>query len=449
MLLVSWDTTRADALGAYSDVSHWDAHWRSLGVELPAPEPRTPIADGLAQSGLRYRWALSHAPTTLSAHAALFTGLDQHGHRVVRNGFPVPDELPLLTERFAEAGWHTVGVVGASVLEAEMGLSRGFAVYDDAVGTEVRNRFEDPAPRVVERLLRHVDARPAGKPLFAFAHFFDAHSPWDSAPDDLKQTLLDPAYSGPVDGSDESIKGLVDAVKSGSLPPEDARAARALYLAEVAAQDRALGALLAGLEERGLREDSLVVLVGDHGEALDDCESTHPYGHGPDVDLPLIHVPLVVSGRGELALSKTLGLESGTVEDTPVGLSEVGGLVLRATGLGSPSGRKPVISQTIFAEATKPFDALHTDGRWPNLPLERAAIGQGHMLLAAPWQGAGTTLLELDVGQPVAQPENKKSVGPELAKALMGWDLAAPAGREVELGAETREGLRALGYVEE
>ncbi|RME28778.1 MAG: hypothetical protein D6798_01585, partial [Deltaproteobacteria bacterium] len=81
VVLVTWDTTRADALSAWTD-------------ELPgppgAPAPHTPHADALAARGVRFAWALAHAPTTLSSHTSIMSGEDPHGHGVPRTGFPVP-----------------------------------------------------------------------------------------------------------------------------------------------------------------------------------------------------------------------------------------------------------------------------------------------------------------------------------------------------------------------
>lgn len=454
VLLVSWDTTRADALGAWSDVSHWDTHWAEHGDGRPAPVPRTPAADALAARGVRFRWALSHSPTTLSAHASLMSGLDPHGHQVVRNGFPVPASVPLLAERFEAAGWHTVGVVGASVLEARMGLDRGFAVYDDAVQTEVRRRVEDRAAEVLARTLAHVDARPPDKPLFLFVHFFDAHSPWDSAPAALREAMLAAGPDSAVDGSDESIQALVAAVRADRLAPADAWAARALYLAEVAAQDAALAELLEALEARGFMADRVVALVGDHGEALEDAPA-HPYGHGPDVDLPLIHVPMVLESSRPLAGRP----RQGVVVDTPVSLSDLPGALLELAGLEGGLGEGRPLSGLVasaahrapspelpphFAEATKPFEVLDRTGAWPNLPLERAAVARGHILLAAPWDGGRSQLYRLAPGQPEG---GGADLHRHLLGALQAWDRAAPGGRSVQLHPETRAALEALGYL--
>ena len=71
VVLVSWDTTRADALGCYADLAHW-------GTGLPAggrPAAQTPVVDALCAGGQRFDWALAHAPTTLNSHTSLLTGL--------------------------------------------------------------------------------------------------------------------------------------------------------------------------------------------------------------------------------------------------------------------------------------------------------------------------------------------------------------------------------------
>lgn len=441
VLLVSWDTTRADALGAYAAEAHW-------GLELDPnlrPSPRTPHADKLAARGVRFAWALAHAPTTLNSHTSVFSGLDPHQHGVPRNGFPVEQRVPLLTERFAAAGWATVATVGASVLSADQGLARGFQAYDDQITTRVRKRFERPADQVVDRLLQQIDAVPAAQPVFAFAHFFDAHSPYDGAPPDLQALIGVEGYTGPVTGTSENADWLVVSARAGTLSVDDRRQARALYLAEVAAMDRALGRLLAGLERRGRAKDSLVVLFGDHGETLDELPA-RAYGHGLDVHLVNLHVPLILAGQGSLAC----GPAGRVIEDT-VSLSELAPAVAGCAGLAPVgagrdlraawgAGLPPAVH---FAEATKGGKAP-PPGRWNNLRTARSATDGAHHWVAWPAEPRAALHLRAPGQPPVAEEEPSR----DLEQALAAWDEAAPPYREEDLSADQAEALKALGYID-
>lgn len=445
VLLVSWDTTRADALGCYAAEAHW-------GLDLPAPvrpAAHTPTADALASRGVRARWALAHAPTTLNSHTSVFSGLDPHGHRVPRNGYPVPPDVPLLGERFAAAGWDTIAVVGASVLERDMGISRGFRVYDDAVGTRIRRRFEDPADRVVDRVLAAVDGRPdPSQPLLLFTHFFDAHSPWDTAPGSVRRTILDPDYAGVFDGGDDAMAWAIQAARSGSLGTADRIQVRGTYLAEVAFADQQLGRMLEGLAARGYAEDQLVVLFGDHGETLDELPG-RPFQHGLDVELVDIHVPLLFSGTGRFDVPE------GEVVGRPVSLRDVGPTVLGVAGIpgglgdgadlraawGSPGDVAP---PPHFAEATKPGDREPVD-RWNNMGFARAVVDDGVMLRRAEVLHEPPRLHRLAAGQPLLVDDVKAQ---RLGDLLDAWDAGAPARRSVSLQPSTREALEALGYLE-
>lgn len=450
VVLVTLDTTRADALGSYADVSHW-------GLDLvPAlrPTPSTPVLDGLAAAGVRHRWALSHAPTTLASHASLMSGRDTRGAHVPRNGFPVETTVPLLAARFRAEGWDTRAVVGASVLSADQGLSRGFALYDDAVTEKVRRRYEHRAEQVVDRALAAVDARSRwdathDKPLFLWVHFFDPHSPWDSAPPEIQAPFLaqDPDYKGIVDGKSPSVDQLVRATKAERAGTADRRRARALYLAEVAAVDAALGRLLDGLEARFAWSDSLVVVAGDHGEALDQ-PAERPYGHGGDVDLVATHVPLLFTGSQ---------VPHGTVVDTPVGLMDVAPTIAHLAGLPPDPTAQGVDLSTLWAgatpdrvllaEATKPAD-VEAAPHWNNVRKERLAVGGGLVLTHTPWADApGPHVFRLAPGQP-ALPDAPAAAVSRLVSALRTWDDSAPSYRDPDMSAETVEALRALGYLD-
>jgi len=454
VVLVSFDTTRADALGCYAEQSHW-------GLDLPVhkrPLPRTPVVDALAAGGVRHAWAFAHAPTTLASHASMMSGRDTRLARVPRNGFPVPVDVPLLAPRFKEAGWDTIGVVGASVLAADMGLSRGFRVYDDDVTEKVRRRYEHTADQVVDRVFAAVDTRTrwSGRhddPLFLFVHFFDAHSPWQSAPPEVAAPFLaqDDGYEGAVDGSSSSMDWLIKATKKDKVGTRDRARARALYLAEVAAMDQALGRLLAGLDARVPAADRLVVVVGDHGEALDSPQE-RPYGHGFDVDLVATHVPFVVHASGRWAE----GTPAGTVLQQPVGLMDLAPSIAGMVGL-SPDDTAVGLDLTaawrgaalpersLFAEATKPTE-VESSPDWNNLRKERAVVAGDALLTHAPWaEASGPFLFSVAPGQPALEDDVLKGV---LAGYLRRWDSRAPRFVDAEMSEETRSALQSLGYLE-
>ncbi len=472
IVLISMDTTRADALSCYADANHW-------GLAVPAdarPAPATPVLDALAARGVRFQWALSHAPTTLSSHTSMLSGRDPHRHAVVRNGYPVPADVPLVTERLAtEGGYDTLAVIGSSALEQKMQLDRGFRRYLDPGPQPAGGMLMLPADEVTRRALAAVDARqeaaPAGSPeaaapaadgadpLFLFVHYYDPHMPWRFAPDRVRQRFVPADYSGPVDGSMQGVGWLTAARKAGKLRYGDARAARGHYLAEVAWVDEQIGALLAGLDARGVLDDALVIVTSDHGEVLDES-AVHPYSHGPEASLVALHVPLIMAGMG----SRFAALPTGRVVGRPVRLMDLASTILSATGLGAVFGDgtalQPVWSGAdtrpldhSFAEATKPMKSEATTA-WNNLPMERSVVVTGPsgpaMLVARPLRGGQTSLHQLAPGAPAfagpaaqAQPLVQRMIG-----LLRQWDQNAPAFRPAEYDAETEAALRQLGYLD-
>jgi len=437
VLLVSFDTTRADALSCYG-----------LGG---LPDANTPHADALAEEGVRFAWAISSSSTTLAAHTAVMSGQDSHGHGVPRNGFPVPAELPLLAERFSEKGWLTLASVGSFALERDMGLDRGFDAYVDHANWKALliGEYEANGRTVTDTALSLVDRRQPGEPVFLFVHYYDPHMPWDSAPSHVQARFVDPTYDGPAGGDRAGIEHLTVATLHDTLSAADRQHGQALYRAEVAWADRQLGRLLRGLGARGLLQDSLVVLFSDHGEMFDE-EPARPYRHGPDVDLPIVHVPLIVSGTGRFSTPEN------TVVDRTVRTLDIGTTVLRAVdpsaealGLGKDlaaawSPRPPSEWPVALAEATKPHEALRTD-TWPNADLERAAVSDTHVLTRAAWLRDGERLFLRGTAQPEVQGDPPE----RLSRALDAFDVRMPGAREEDMDDKTRSALEALGYIDE
>ena len=242
LLLVTLDTTRADHLGCY-------------GFEGAS----TPVLDGLANEGVLFERCVTSAPYTLPAHASILTGLLPLRHGVRVNGTQgLPAEVQTLAESLSNAGFDTGAVVSALVLDSRFGLNQGFDRYDDdlSAGGEARllQYRETAGDDTLRRAVRWLKER-GNERFFLWTQFFDAHDPYE--------------------------------------PPAEfaARFPGRPYDGEIAFADECLGRLLEELRHQDRLDDTLVVVVGDHGESLGDHGETL---HGHFVYLATTHVPFIV-----------------------------------------------------------------------------------------------------------------------------------------------------------
>lgn len=417
IVLVSLDTTRADALSAQGN-----------------PRPITPELDRIAAAGTRFAWALSAAPSTLSSHSTVFTGLDPHGTRIVRNGYPLDAAFDTLTERLAGAGWDAIAVIGSSALERPMGIEQGFRIWDERFSVVRQQRHESTAREVTDRALARITERDPARPLFLFAHYYDAHSPYD-APEPYKHRWSRPEDRGRFGSGQGVLRQLAEQLRTHTADPRDLDAVVNLYYGEVSYVDAEVGRLVAGLPHP---DNTLLLVFGDHGDMFGE-DPLRPFGHGGDVDLPVTHVPLLIRGPG---------VPAGVV-DTPVGLRDVAATILELAGqppdLGGSTSLVPYLHgattpRTYFIEATQP-GATEATTRWNNLPNERAVLRGTDLLIRNP-MNVVEQQYRVSTGQPPAP------TTAELATALTRWDETAPPWRTVDMSGDTREGLKALGYVE-
>jgi choline-sulfatase len=236
ILLVTLDTTRADAIGP-----------EAVGV-------RTPAFNALAARGRRFRQAYASVPETLPSHSSMMTGLYPAGHGVHENGRYLPADHAVAAERLKQAGYRTIAFVSAFSLAHRFGLARGFDLYDDEWG---RDRAERTARDTTDAAIAELQKESA-QPLFAWVHYYDPHTP----------------YAPPAPFRDEYAK----------TP----------YLGEVAAMDHELGRLIQAFEQRA-RGPAAIVVVADHGEGLGDHGEPQ---HGHLLYQSTMHVPLVIVGPG-------------------------------------------------------------------------------------------------------------------------------------------------------
>ena len=309
-LLVTLDTTRADHLGAYG-----------------AKDAVTPALDALAARGVLFENAFTPCPLTLPAHATIHTGLQPPEHGLRINGKnSLGAGVPLLAETLDRAGYRTGAFVSAFVLDHKFGLARGFEHYDDDLSAAPEQEVPDELSRsrsggdVADAALKWL-AEDSRDPFFAWVHLYDPHYPWNEHAE-LEGTALE---------------------------------AKATYDADIAYADVQVARLLAFLDARGLRENTLIVVAGDHGEGLNDHGDIE---HGHLLNHEVLHVPLLVASPQ--------GVKAGTRVPAIVSLRDIHPTVLELLGIrvdAPGTGRSlaaalsggTIASEPSYAESDFPF----------------------------------------------------------------------------------------------
>lgn len=242
VILISIDTLRADHLSAYG-----------------SRKVRTPNLDAFAEHGTIYRQIDAQIPLTLPSHTVLMTSAYPFVAGVAANDQTAPAGAVTLASVLRANGYGTAAFIGSFILDQRCGLDQGFDLYDSpfrqaASANPYGARVRRDGALVARAALAWL-AENRGRPVFAFLHLYDLHTPY------------------PVAGM------------AGMQPNE------AGYDAQLRHVDELLGAFRDRLARDGWWDRSLVVLLSDHGEGLGEHGET---SHGYFIYESTLHVPLIV-----------------------------------------------------------------------------------------------------------------------------------------------------------
>lgn len=391
VLLITVDTTRADRIGCYG--------------YRPA---RTPAIDALASRGVLFQKAYAQVPLTLPSHSSIMTGRYPREHGVRDNGREtLGRQFPTLASIFQEHGYRTGGFVSAFVLDHRFGIARGFDVYADQMYAEP----PDDAPQelqlranvTTDRALNWLGASPDA-PFFCWVHYYDPHDPYDP-------------------------------------PAEFVDVERDPYDGEIAFMDSQIGRLVEWLDRQGLRDKTLIVLIGDHGESLGEHDE---HGHTNFTYDTNLHIPLIfASGHaGQPGLRSNVLVESVDVLPT----------VLELFGWKSPDALMsrslvPILGGGSLADAEVYSETLYV----------RNGFGwaEQRSLTTSEWKFISSEKPELydlvkDPGEVNNVIEAHPRVAAELnARLLARFEAMVPGKAEkADLSEAAKAGLAGLGYLD-
>ena len=385
VLLITIDTLRADAVGAYG-----------------ATTGATPNIDRLAHRGVVFRQAHAHNVVTLPSHANILSGRLPFQHGVRDNaGFRFPAGTPTLATLLKAAGYRTGAFVSAFTLDSRFGLDRGFDVYDDQLDgpagpLALPERHGTDTVAAARRWLAQGD----GRPTFCWIHLYDPHAPY------LPREPFASRYAGTP------------------------------YVGEVAAADAALEPVLGPLLESA-SPHTVVVLTADHGESLGEHgERTHGlFAYEATLRIPLIvFAPSVVPpavvdavvGHDDIVPTILDAIASTPPPDLP-------GHSLLGQALGAPPAAAPLYFEALSAAANR--------GWAPLTGVLRGAEKYVELPLPELYDLSG------DPGEQRNLVGSRSERVERLQADLRGFPSADSFQARAPEDRETREALRALGYL--
>jgi arylsulfatase A-like enzyme len=414
------------------------------------PPGTSPHIDTFLEQAFSFRRAFSQHSNTLASHMSLFSAEYPIRHGVL----PVAQAVlrRSLVERLAEAGYRTAAFTDGGFVSAGFGFSHGFDVYHDGFA-EAADTFAGAESNSFALAREWLASGP--EQFFLFLHTYAVHTPY------IPRTAEGRAFANRLTPGDrrvwseprQALRILSNNHGVNPIGPADLRRLRALYLAEIHEVDALLGDFLAFLEQRGLGDDTILVLTSDHGEEF---EKNGIVGHSGSLRNRVLHVPLALRGPGIVTGSTEAPVE---LVDLMPTLLELVGLPLQEqrdgqslVGLlrGDDPAPGPAFSETRWV----PGECKRA-GAAEDCVIERFAVQTGRFKFERSAVPAYTRLFDL-----AADPREKRDVSAQhpaeaerhaaLLERYRTTEGAAGSGeRELRPSPETLERLRRLGYVDE
>lgn len=273
------------------------------------------ISREIRRSGAVYRRAYSHYSFTWPSLSNLFTGLPfsslveeklftaPTGREELRYQGGLQPRVSTLAEMLADEGVRSYGVSGSPYITSATGFGQGFTRFHDWSRWRDRPREGNvpyvPADQINEVAIQYLrELRWAKRqPWFLYLHYMDTHMAYHATEKDIA-SFRDPAYDradrvrggAALDPDGKWLKWLTPDLEDW-LTPADVDHLIAHYDAQIRRFDREMGILFDYLESTGLRENTVVILTSDHGEAFFERGF---WGHGFLSRVEEQHVPLVV-----------------------------------------------------------------------------------------------------------------------------------------------------------
>ncbi|WP_130860617.1 sulfatase-like hydrolase/transferase [Gracilibacillus phocaeensis] len=349
IIMLSLDSLRADRLGSYG-----------------YHKPTSPYIDKIASEGALFEQAFASDIPTEAAHTSIFTGKVGLNHGIVSHGSNLthlnktPQWLPTILK---QAGFTTAAV--DNLYQLKEWFARGYRYYINSVGDKRWIDGELVTSLAKDWLKEHAD-----EDFFLFLHYWDPHTPYLPP-----KEYIEPFYGAEKNSYDKANNSMNPAYNHTAYPffkqhhfdhignIRDAGYVNALYDAEVRYLDDKIKELDQYLEELQIKEDTLLILFGDHGESL--TEHQIYWDHCGLYDVT-VRVPLIMRWPHHIQQNK------------------------RVKGMVQHVDLLPTILEGVTQAKEKQFNDYQMDGKslWPSLSGQEDGTHSTIFLSECAWQAA-------------------------------------------------------------
>ncbi len=287
ILIFLIDTLRADHLGCYGYA-----------------RPTSPNIDRFAADAVRFDHPVAQSPWTRPATASILTGLYPHNHGARTRNQRLGEDIPYLPEVLSSLGYRTLGATTNGNAGPRFGFRRGFNHFKHFEERTSRPGIHIPVRIAVDETLTWLERIGPEDSFFVFLHVTDPHAPYLPPEPQRRQFAPDaPAGAG------------IPGARTPAGPIHTTEDLKDLYDGEIAFVDEHFGHLLATLDDRGFLDDTLVVLVSDHGEEFMDHGS---HGHGRTLYQEQLRVPLIIRLPDRLRPSEDISVVEAQVQQIDI-----------------------------------------------------------------------------------------------------------------------------------
>ncbi len=440
------DTLRADYLTSYG------------------ADPRvSPYLHELGQDGFVFEDFFAVASWTRPTTATVLTGLYPTSHGV-SSGKAMSSSLVTMGELMGSAGYSSWAAVanaqiGSRTLQFEQGFHR-FVPLEGLEPPPVERATESSSGQINDTVIPWLDEN-RGEPFFLYLHSLDPHAPY-RAPGHF-QEVFGKDYRGPQRGKAAAPR-IAEQIGAWDLNDEDVEYIRDTYRNEIAYQDLQIQRLVDALEERDLLDNTVIMVLSDHGEEFLDHGD---WIHGHRMWQELVRVPLILwMPEG---IRRELGVQPKVVAD-PVSQLDLVPTVTALLNIDDPYPRQgESLLPLLSAERAEPRVIYGEEVRFDDDDYLGAIVYQGMKLIWKRDRDTDEMTYRLfDLGADPAEQNDLAEAQPEMVKNLLrlrdrkreaiqrhaGTVEAAGfpsigAGQPAYLDDRARRQLEALGYLGE